>query len=216
MYVVLNMGADQIDDPNETFETLHKLSFNETKEELLEQAKLDKKGDVISVEFPWLKKGNKKHKGWDNTVLGHIHINKKKMTVDVNSKERAEKFQTELKKQMPTGWKLKATVVESIEAQLKKAKVSKNEDSKSEHDELMKNPEVRQRMENMMKAHWDNWVMNSIPALGGLKPVDAVKTKEGREKLDALLTQFERDAAARPMIGQNVETIKEIRSRLGM
>jgi hypothetical protein len=67
-----------------------------------------------------------------------------------------------------------------------------------------------------MKAHWDNWVMDSIPALGGLKPVDAVKTKEGREKLDALLTQFERDAAARPMIGQTLETIKQVRARLGM
>jgi hypothetical protein len=31
-----------------------------------------------------------------------------------------------------------------------------------------------------------------------------------------LLTQFERDAATRPMIGQTVETIKEVRARLGM
>jgi hypothetical protein len=205
-----------IDDPNETFEALRKLCFNEFKEELLEQAKLDKNGDVIFVEFPWLKKGNKKLKGWDNTVLGRIHIDGKKMTVDVNSKERAKKFQAELKKLMPSGWKLKSTVIESIEAQLKKVKASKTEDSNSEHEELMKNPEVRQRMESMMKAHWDNWVMDSIPALDGLKPVEAAKTKEGREKLDALLTQFERDAAARPMIGQTVETIKQVRARLGM
>lgn len=58
--------------------------------------------------------------------------------------------------------------------------------------------------------------MEPIPALGGLKPADAVKTKDGREMLDALLTQFERDAATRPMVGQTVETIKEVRARLGM
>lgn len=207
-----------IEDPSGAFEALHELCFNESKEELLEQAKLDAKEEVLSVEFPWLKKGNKKHKGWDNTVLGHIHIDGNKMTVDVNSKERAAKFQTQIKKLMPSGWKLKSTVIESIESQLKKAKTTRKETNttKSEHDELMKNPEIRQRMENMMKAHWDNWVMDSIPALGGLRPVDAVKTKDGREKLDALLTQFERDAAARPMVGQTVETIKEIRARLGL
>jgi hypothetical protein len=80
----------------------------------------------------------------------------------------------------------------------------------------MKIPEIRQRMEDMIKAHWDNWVMDSIPALAGLRPVDAVKTKEGREKLDALLTQFERDATARPMLGQTVETIRSVRARLGL
>jgi hypothetical protein len=140
------------------------------------------------------------------------------MTVDVNSKERAKKFQTQLKKLMPSGWKLKSTVIESIESQLKNAKtVGKGTTgTESEHDELMKSPEIRQRMEDMIKAHWDNWVMDSIPALAGLRPVDAVKTKEGREKLDALLTQFERDATTRPMLGQTAETIRSVRARLGL
>jgi hypothetical protein len=207
-----------IENPSDTFGALHNLCFNESKEELLEQAKLNGRGEVLSVEFPWLKKGNKKHKAWDNTVLGHIHIDGRKMTVDVNSKERAKKFQTQLKKLMPSGWKLKSTLIESIESQLKKTKtVGKGTTAtESEHDELMKIPEIRQRMEDMMKDHWDNWVMDSIPALGGLRPVDAVKTKEGREKLDALLTQFERDATTRPMLGQTVETIRSVRARLGM
>lgn len=207
-----------IENPKSTFDSLHKLCLNETKDKLLEWAKYDKQGNFVAVEFPWLKKGNKKHKSWDNTVWGHINIDGTKMTVEVNSKERAKKFQAELKKLMPSGWKLKSTVIESIESQLKKVKSNPADklDREKEQAKMLENPEVRQQMEKMMKAHWDSWVMDSIPTLGGLKPVEAVKTKEGREKLDALLTQFERNAAAHPMIGQTVEIIKEVRARLGM
>lgn len=207
-----------IENPQSTFEALYKLCFSETKDELLEQARYDKQGRLVAIEFPWLKKGNKKHKTWENTVWGHINIDGTKMIVEVNSKERAKKFQTELKKLMSTGWSLKSTVIESIESQLKKVKSTSKEkfDSEKEQAEMLENPEVRQHMEKMMKAHWDNWIMEPIPALGGLKPVEAVKTKDGHEMLDSLLTQFERDSVARPMVGQTVETIKSIRARLGM
>lgn len=203
-------------DAHATFEALHTLCPNESKEQLLAEAKFNSSGTISSIDFPWLKKGNKKHKGWDNTVLGHIEINENQMIVEVNSKERARKFKNELKKRMPTGWTLKSTVIESIEAQLKKMNSSNNISVPSEHEELMQNPEVHQLMENMMKSHWDNWPMESIPALAGLRPIDAAKTVEGRERLNVLLTQFERDIAARPMVGQTLETIKEVRKKLGI
>ena len=208
----------EIDDPIATFDALHRLCFNYTKEELLEDASYDKIGQLKSVEFPWLKRGNKKLKGCDNTVLSHIKIDGTKMTVVVNSKERAKMFQAEIKKRMPTGWKLKSTLIDPIENHLgkKSAPTFDELERKKVHEELMKIPEVRGNFEKMMKAHWDSWVHEPLPALGGLKPVDAVKNKDGREALDALLTQLERDAEARPMIGQTAQTIRDVRARLGM
>jgi len=208
----------EIESADDMFEALHELCFNTSRDELLEDAKIDKSGRIKSIEFPWLKKGNNKHKTWDNTVWGHIKIDGAKMTVEVNSKERSDLFQKELKKRISQGWNLKSTLIESTESQLKETKASKAKQiaMAKEQEEMMSNPEIRKHMEDMMKSHWDNWIMDSIPALGGLRPVDAVKTKDGREALDALLTQFERDADARPMVGQTRKTFEAIRSKLGM
>jgi hypothetical protein len=208
----------EIDDPNKAFEALHPLCINHTKEELLDYAKRDRQGKVKSVDFSWLKSGNKKHKTWDNTILGNIDIKITKMVVEVNSAERAKKFQSELKKKMPSGWKLKSTLIERIESKTKNSKTAKSQSLKLEKEQaqLMANPEIKNHMEKMMKAHWDNWMIEPIPALGGAKPVDAVKSKDGREALEALLTQFERNAARNPMVGQSVQTIKDIRSKLGL
>lgn len=206
----------EVDDPNKAFEALHVLCLNHSKKELLEQAVLSKDRSVSSIEFPWLRRGNKKHKGWENTVLGNIHIDGKKMTVEVNSKERAKKFQVELKKRMPTGWILKSTVIESLETQMRDIKTQPRKSTSPHDEEIANHPKIRQRMEEMMLAHWNNWIMEPIPALGGLKPIDAVKTDVGREKLSALLSQFERDAATRPMVGPTAETIKAVRAKLGL
>lgn len=208
----------EIESADDMFEALHELCFNTTREELLEDAKIDKSGHIEFIEFPWLKKGNKKHKTWDNTIYGHIKIDGTKMIVEVNSKERSELFQKELNKRSPRGWKLKSTLIESIESQLENTKTSKSKQisMEKEQEEMLSNPEIKQHLEKMMKAHWDNWIMDSIPALGGLRPVDAAKTKDGREALDALLTQFERDADLRPMIGQTRKTFESIRSKLGL
>ena len=217
LFVPHKMIFDIID-PKITFDALCKLCFNETKEDLLAQASFKKNGELKFIEFPWLKKGNKKHKSWDNTVLGHIKIEGHKLTVEVNSQERARKFKSEIKKLMSTGWKLKTTLVEPIEAQLGRNSTPTLDEPENnqEHEELMNHPEVRNHMEKMMTAHWDTWIMEPLPALGGMKPIDAVKTKDGRDILESLLTQFERDAKERPMVGQSVETFKGIRTRLGL
>ena len=208
----------EINDANFIFEGLHDLNINETKEEILSHAKIDKNGNIISVKFPWLKKGNKKNKGWDNTVLGHIHIQDKIMTVDVNSKERAKKFQIELKKRLKEGWFLKSTVIESIEAQLKKYKptIKERQDLEKNQLEMMNDPLMQEKMKHMMKVHWENWVSQPLPILGGLKPIDAAKTKDGRERLKALLTEFERKAPSERVHGLDPNTFQRIREQLGL
>jgi len=210
-----------IEDSNSMFEALYPLAFNDKKEELLNEANINKAtGKIQFVEFPWLHKGNKKHTNWNNTVWGQIKIEMNKMTVWVNSKERAELFQAELKKRISSGWKLKSTLIEPIEAKLKELDLNPSKEkqlqAKKESEDLMKHPEVIAKVEQIMKSHWDNWLTSPIPALDNKKPIDAVKSKIGREKLEALLTQFERDAERNPMVGQTIKTIAEIRLRLGL
>jgi hypothetical protein len=209
-----------LDDIDAAFEALHGLDFNDSKEDLLESAVLTKGGKLESVEFPWLTKGNKQNRHWDNTVLGHIHLKSGKMIVDVNSKERSKKFLTLLKKRMPKGWKLQSTVVEDLQEKLRGNKKSAGKAREYEEDqetrELNERPEVKAYLAKMNEGHWNEWPMRPLPALNGKTPVEAVKTPDGQAMVDALLTQFERSAEQRPMPGQTVETFQNLRERLGL
>lgn len=206
-----------IDSIDDTFEALHDLASNNTKENLLADANFLINGKLKSVEFPWLIKGNKKNKHWENTVLGHIHLENNMMIVEVNSKERSKKFLTYLKKRMPKGWKLTTTIVEDIESKLaehRKTKKSSVEEQKSE--DLNDRPEVKEFLAKINEGHWNSWPTTPLPALKGQTPVEAIKTKEGRSMVDALITDFERSSEINPIPGQTLETFQKLRDRLGL
>jgi hypothetical protein len=86
-----------IENPEKTFSALCCLCPAETKETLLEDGMYNHLGQLVEIEFPWVKK--------DRTVLGVINIKNNSMSVSLNSVERAKKFARELKKLMPKGWK---------------------------------------------------------------------------------------------------------------
>lgn len=209
-----------IDNLEETFEALHGLCVDVSKEALLEAAKYDKHKKIKSLEFAWLIKGNKKNPAWENTVLGHIYLEPGQMRIEVNSKERSKKFLTLLKKRMLTGWKLKATVTEDLQSKLRDQKnlvptLAEQEENRKTK-ELNELPEVKAMHAKMNEGHWKEWPLVPLPALGGKAPVEALKTTKGRAMVDALITQFERNAEQRPMPGQTVETFQQLRERLGL
>lgn len=208
-----------IQSPNFVFDALHELDFEDTKEELLESAELDSQGTLKKIEFPWLRKGNKQNKAWQNTVLGHITIEGCTLTVNVNSERRADLFRKELKKRISNGVRYKTTVIEPIESALSRSAKDSNSHTSNLEDQnkiLQQNPEVQRHIAKMMEAHWDNWIHEKVPALKNKTPIQAAKSKEGREMLHALLTQFERSAVDRPQPGVTVQTFKKIREQLGL
>ncbi len=206
-----------IDNIDEIFEALHSLDFNDSKEDLLEDADFYKNGKLKSIEFPWLRKGNKAHKHWDNTMLGHIRLEKNKMIVEVNSKERSKKFLSVLKKRMPKGWQLKTTVIENSVAKAGKEKKSSREIEQAQKlKELNESPEVQELLTKTIENHWKSWPMTPLPALNGKTPVEAIKSKDGRARVDALITQFERTVKQRSVPGQTIETFQKLRERLGL
>lgn len=208
----------EIQSPEKTLCALHDLNLEETAEELLETAMYDENGNLKAIEFPWLKRGNKRNGGMLNTVLGHIHIDGKSMTVRVNSKKRGKKFLAELKKRMPEGIHYKSTLIEPIDSMLKET--FSNPDKREiparpqGEEDPMNNAAIKTYMTKMMEDHWKNWVRQKVPALGDKTPIEASKSKLGREILEALLTQFEREAVSHPQPGVTVNTFKKIREQL--
>jgi len=177
-------------DIEEAFKKLLPLTLSKDPTEFLQDADLDKSGKIKSIEFSWLKKGNKKHKSWDNTVMGYIRIEQGRLILETNSHQRSEKGKTLLLKYLKTAITFQQTLIESPEQKLKSLPASK--DHNQPEQELLESKEAQEQLKQMIKTHWDNWFTTKIPALDNKTPRLAAKTKAGKEMLEALLLQYER------------------------
>lgn len=208
-----------IDDAETAFQKLGELSIMETPAELLEAASLDKQGQIVKVEIPWTRPGYKKSSALDNTILGHLTIDGTKLLVEVNSEARAKTIQKEIKKRLGRSARYKTTEIQSPEAMMKD-KPSGEAERPGEgmsHDELIQIPEVREHVENVLMAHWEDWVDHEIPALGGKTPREAVKTPDGRESVEALLLDAQgRKTDDEVMNAVTPKAIARVRHRLGL
>jgi hypothetical protein len=164
-----------------------------------------------------MKKGNEKHRSWDNTILGNITIEGGKLIVDVNSEKRSETIRTEIAKRLGDDAVLQNSVSESVKekfAQMKDDVESPEQQRQREEQEAFSAlPEVQALMKEMAKKRWEEWLDEPVPVLMGKTPRQAAKSVAGRERLDALLIDFERSAAEtdKPAFAPDVS---ELRSRL--
>jgi hypothetical protein len=79
----------------------------------------------------------------------------------------------------------------------------------------MENPEVHAHMRRLAEAMYENWPDYPLPALDEKTPRQALADPEGREMVEALLTDFERaEAEHRPeLLRYDFSTL---RHRLGL
>ena len=167
------------------FDALASLAWNVAKEDLLDEAERDSGGILQSVEIPWSKKGNKLHKTWDNTILGHLKIDRHLLTVEVNSANRAKKIREEIEQRLGLHATPLSTTSHTMEESLKKAKLLTQPASREiEEADSALNPELMKEFAVQMQKEVEAWVHKKVPALGGKTPMQAVKTSEGREMVD--------------------------------
>jgi hypothetical protein len=75
-------------------------------------------------------------------------------------------------------------------------------------------PEIQTLEAALMEKHWDAWIDTKVPALGSRTPRQAAKTAKGRERLEALLSDFSRSADQRSSVFQ--PALGDLRRRLGL
>ncbi|MBS3810105.1 MAG: SEC-C domain-containing protein [Desulfobacterales bacterium] len=207
--------------PKEAFRALKTLAKGEKEADLLSDADYDKDGGLERVSFPWLKKGNKKHPGWDKTVMGDIEIDKDRMSVEVNSEKRARTIAGEIKKRLKNKAVYKYKEFTSMEEMSEYMQGEQfGEVSGMSQDNFLQMPEVMQKIEEMAKDHWESWLDTSLPALDGMTPRQAVKDPVGKEKLEGLLLDFEaseqRNQDENELTRKFSPDVKKLRQMLGM
>ena len=177
-------------DPQEAFNFLLPLTLEDEAEEFLQGAKKDKSGKIMRMKFPWLEEGNKKHKSWGHTVLGHIILEVGRLILETNSQERAQRGGELLSRYLGEAISFQQTLIETFEQKMKSLQIANA--NKNESTQNLLEPEIQEHFKVMAKEHWENWLDESIPVLENKTPRQAARTKEGKEKLEALLLVYER------------------------
>lgn len=167
------------------------LTLLKKSDQFLDSAKKTKSGKITEVEFPWIIKGNKKHKDWENTIMGHITIREHKLILETNSEKRTQKGKKLLTKYLGEDIIFQQTLMETPDQKIKSTpKASLTEQRATTPYDI---PEVQEQLKLMAKKHWEAWFDSPIPALSDKTPREASKTKAGRERLEALLLLYEQN-----------------------
>ncbi len=178
-----------IDDSEKVFKKLAVLCTVESEKSLRSQSQTDEKQRVLKADFPWTKKGNRQIPEWDNTILGEFQITQKRLTINVNSADRAKKIKQEIKKRLGKLAGFQMDVIEDMNGMLEEMPENSKAFEKvgSKHDALVKVPEIRHELGKTVLDHWDRWMNIPLPALGNETPRNAVKNNDGKEAVEALL-----------------------------
>jgi hypothetical protein len=203
---------------DEAFEKLFDLCATMEPDELCADAKRDETGRIIRVEIPWDRRGHKTSPAMPNTLLGRLVIDGHRLTAEVNSAERAEALRREIDIRLADGARFKVDEIQDLDSMMRRRETEgvKRKDSK-EHEELMQHPEVQEQLAEMICKHWESWVDQKIPALGGKTPRAAVKNVDGREAVEALLQDAERDRGQDPFTAEaNRKGTQRARELLGL
>ena len=166
--------------------------------------------------FPWLDKKQAKKSLGTNSIMGEIELTEDRLKFSVNSSERMESLQRKLKHRLGKSLELVShdrSTLEDEFIKLEQLPKEELESRRAEQEQLMQEPEVREKIQQMAKQHWENWYSEPIPALEGMTPVDASKSKKGRQLLESLLDDYN---SYPPNTNLFAPDLDEIRRRLGL
>ncbi len=152
-------------------------------------------GRLIEASWQWQRAGNAMHKSWDNTMLGHLTLHDTTLKLTVNSAGRASRGRSIVERVLTGNASYRATRIESVESMLAEARERPAPRADGEHERLMQRPEVRAHLDAMLRQHYTGWLDSKLPALGERTPREAIRDRDGREAVAALIAQIERDGA---------------------
>ncbi len=194
------------------------ITFLDVRFKIIEKKGLEEKMNTIS-NFDFDKQSNNyiwyKVKGGENIILGSIYIKGEYLVGETDSLQRALKLKNKLKQRFGKYLCFEEIVSKDLQSMPPLTKKQQEEISK-EKEELYSNPEIREFLKNKAEDYYHNkWMRHKIPALDNKTPKQAMKTKEGRRKVEELLNGLEQMQNANPDDPYKVD-VNELRKRLGI
>ena len=202
----------------ETFEKLCDLCATREPRELRRDALLDKEGKIIRIEIPWSRRGHTLSPEMDDTIVGRIVLNGPRLMAEVNSARRAETLRGAIDARLGDGARFRLDEIQDAASLIDDRWAgSIKVETPTEENEFMEDPAIQERLSEMVSGHWERWVDEKIPALGGKTPRQAVQSPDGREAVEALLLDIDRNPGQDRSIAEANRTgTRRVRELLGL
>lgn len=121
--------------------------------------------------------GHAASKALDNTITAHVIVSADAVQVETNSRKRADAMAASLAAAgLPLGAPRRTVRAFELPAPGAAPRL-----------QAAPPPELIEHVRGLNDAHYAQWPDDPLPALGGKTPRQAMRTKSGREKVDALL-----------------------------
>jgi hypothetical protein len=134
--------------------------------------------------YTFLRPGHAAGGGMESTVIGHARLGRGELTLETNSRERADTLRE----------RVEAVCGEWIHhkgRELADPLSDKIERPSPGADRKPPTPEEQQLLLEFKERYYTDWLDQPIPALDGKTPREAVQTAEGRGRVDVLLKDIE-------------------------
>jgi hypothetical protein len=198
-----------IDSPQAAFDALRHLDPRaDYGDALANEMVRDADGLLERAHLDWIDAAE--HEDGTCGVLGDIHIEDHELTARVTSRERAERFQAIVSEHLPTGATFRSDEVMTPEQMLADSDSGPKPPDASGRDD----PQFQAALVSYLEQHYEGWIDIPLPALGERTPAQAVHDADGREQVEALLDQLERD---NPGVSDDAYApiLHQLRERLG-
>jgi len=162
--------------------------------------------------WTWLKAKRRLDPEAPRVELGFFRIMAGRLVAETNSRERAARLEWKLTSHLGKLIVLERTTYRRME-DLPRLSEKEWEAMRKEDEEFNARPEVREALRREMeRRYFKEWPRSKIPALGGLTPLQAAKTEDGRKKLNALLAFYDRKrkVAHSPMSDLDTDALRRM------
>jgi hypothetical protein len=156
-------------------------------------------GDAQSEQttFVALRDGNRMHGSWDNTVVGRVLVSEGELRIETNSTKRANALRSRIERACGDRIARRSRETHDLDGMREAARRDPSSEAASAIVPADA-PEVQDIMRDMMRRHYESWIDQPVPALGGKTPRQAARSAKHRAALDLLLREIEHHDARRP------------------
>ncbi len=139
-------------------------------------------GEGPEVSFVFVRPGNRVHRSWENTILGHARLSETGLRLETNSVKRADALLRRV--ESACGDAIRHRAREHVDPLSQKR-------PRRSAPQLEAPPEAAQLVLDLKERHYADWLDQPLPALKGKTPREAAQSAAGRSSLDVLLKDIE-------------------------
>ena len=138
--------------------------------------------------YTFTRPGNPKFAGLDNTIIGTARLSGGRLRLETTSIGRADRLRARVEEACGELVRHRTREHSDPSALLKHGEAPRPRD---EQPSLIPPEEAGRLVREFKERHYAGWLDLPLPALGGMTPREAVRTKEGKDRVDVLLKDME-------------------------